>query len=56
MEDLKSILVEHVKYQNEQQLQLQERMEEKWQKQLLQTQKENQERQMQNEERQLQLQ
>ena len=57
IEDFKSILLHLVKYQNTQQLQVQERMEEKWQKQLLsqqekiekileQTQKENQERQL----------
>ena len=57
MEYFKIILLDLVKYQNTQQLQVQERMEEKWQKQLLsqqekiekllqQTQKENQERQL----------
>ena len=35
MEDFKSILFDLVKNQNTQQLQVQERMEKKWQKQLL---------------------
>ena len=35
MEDFKIILLDLVKYQNTQQLQVQERMEETWQKQLL---------------------
>ena len=35
MEDFKSILLDLIKCQNTRQLQVQERMEEKWQKQLL---------------------
>ena len=35
MEDFKSILLDMVKYQKTQQLQVRERMKEKWQKQLL---------------------
>ena len=41
MEDFKSILLDLVKYQNIQQLQVQGRMEKKWQKQLLSRQKKN---------------
>ena len=41
MEDFKSILLDLVKKQNTQRLQVQERMEEKWQKQLLSQQEKN---------------
>ena len=41
MEDFKSMLLDLGKYQNTYQLQVQERMEEKWQKQLLSQQEKN---------------
>ena len=41
MADFKSISLNLVKYQNTQQLQVQERVEEKWQKQLLSQQEKN---------------